>query len=406
VSDIADPKDLSPAEDADPELPDVPEPIGPTNDCGRPVRRARRAFRTVLPMAIGAALIGVAVASGSSVSAAFRAIDQMDRTWLIWGLGAEVLSYVWLSLHLRLLAGHPSNARRAAPLRLALVVFGLGNVLPAAPAEGLVMADAALKRRRLDPRRIAVLLGFSQWFSTRALFAVAAIDALVAVTVGDIPHPYRGGLIAGTMVTLVLLGLTGWLSLRRGLAEWVATVLLRVRYWRNCPSLADRRARGTAWHRVAVHVTGNRRRRALLLTTTGAAWVSDGLCMYFALRAAGVRLSLDQLLLAYTAGVIASNVPLIPAGLGIVETVTPLILVHYGVPWTNAIAVVLVYRLMGTLLPALAGAFAVINLRLGPEGVSEADVQRFPTPSLSGSDKAGPTSPRLTCGPDRCGAGS
>ncbi len=370
---------LCPADDADPELPVVPEAGALVDDCNRPVGRVRRVVRTVLPAAIGTALVSVVVASGSGVSAALRAIDQMNRMWLIWALGTEAVSYVWLSFHLRLLAGHPDNARRAAPLRLALVMFGLGNVLPAAPAEGIVMANTALKRRRVDPRRIVVLVGFSHWFSARALFAIAAVDALVAAILGDIPHPYEGSLIAGTVVTLALLALTGWLSLRRRVAEWMASVLLRVRYWRTCPSGAERRARGTAWHRVAVHVTGDGRQRALLLTTTAAAWLSDGLCMYLALRATGIRLSLDQLLLAYTAGIIASNVPLIPAGLGIVETVTPLILVHYDVPWSKAIAAVLVYRLIGTLLPALAGAVAVICLRLELEDITHLEVHRSST---------------------------
>ena len=301
-----------------------------------------------------------------------KTIGRMNRLWLAGAAGAEVLTYLWLSLVLRMLAGSRVNARRAAPARTALVLFGLGNLLPAAPAEGLVMAGAALKRRHLDPQRIHALLGCSQWFNNRALLAIGAVDVLVAVAVGDIPRRYEDGVVSGALVMLALLLLTAWLSLRRATAERVACVILRLRHPRNCPSRAVRRERGATWHRVALHVTGNRKHRVLLAGLNATAWVCDGLCMYLALRASGVRLEADQVMLAYTAGVIASKAPLVPAGLGVVETVTPLLLIHYGVPWSHAIAAVLVYRLFSTLVPAVAGTLAVLGFRLGPRARSEA----------------------------------
>ena len=350
--------------DADPDFPAVPTaPQRPGTHEGRP-QRGGRVARILLPLGIGVALLVVGVSSGSGVSSALKTIGRMDRNWLLAAAGAEMLAYVGLSLHLRLLAGHRRNARWAAPLRTALIVFGLGNVLPAAPAEGLLLAGSALRRRPLDPRRITMLLGGSQWYVNRALFTIAALDVLVAVSLGDIPRPYLGGAIGAALTTLVLLSLTAWLSLRRGTAEVMAWLLLRLRYRHDGPSRAACRQRGAAWHRVVLYVTGSRRQRARLVATGGVSWVCDGLCMYLALRAAGVHLQLDQLMLAYTAGVIASKAPLVPGGLGVVETVTPLFLVHYGVPWTTAIAVVLVYRLFSTVLPAVAGLLAYLDLRV------------------------------------------
>jgi hypothetical protein len=99
----------------------------------------------------------------------------------------------------------------------------------------------------------------------------------------------------------------------------------------------------------------------------------------------------DVLLLAYTVGIIASMVPLLPAGVGIVETVTPLILHAYGVPLPAALAAVLSFRLFASVLPAVAGALALVGLRVGVTapvegGVAERDLGRavprgHPTPS-------------------------
>ena len=362
------------AVDVEPDLPDVP--TVPAGGGPRAARGFRRVAKRVVPMVVGAGIIAVAVASGPGVSAALATIGRMNRSWLVAAVGAEMLVYLWLSLAVRILAGPRVNARRTAPVRIALVLFGLGNVLPAAPAEGLVLAGTALRRRRVDRRRITALLGCSQWFNNRALFTIAALDVLVAAAAGDIPAPYWGGAVTGALMTLILLSFTAWLSLRRATAEWVACLLLRLRYWRDCPSTAVRRERGAAWHRVALRVSGDRQQRCLLTAISAAAWVCDGLCMYLALRAAGVRLDVDQALLAYTAGVIASKVPLIPAGLGVVETVTPLLLAHYGVSWTEAIAAVLVYRLFSTLLPAFVGVIAVVGLRLDRQTGSEVVASR------------------------------
>jgi len=59
----------------------------------------------------------------------------------------------------------------------------------------------------------------------------------------------------------------------------------------------------------------------------------------------------------------ASWVPLLPGGLGIVEAAIPAILHHFGAPLADALAATLVYRAAGTLLPAIAGAIAIPVLR-------------------------------------------
>jgi uncharacterized protein (TIRG00374 family) len=113
-------------------------------------------------------------------------------------------------------------------------------------------------------------------------------------------------------------------------------------------------------------VAGRRRDRVVLLGTCVAAWTCDGLCLYFALRAMGAEVGVDVLLLAYALGIIASMVPLLPAGIGVVETVTPVILHAYGVPLPTALAAVLGFRMVATVLPAIAGTVALAGLRVGP----------------------------------------
>jgi uncharacterized protein (TIRG00374 family) len=322
-------------------------------------------LRILVTFAIAASVVIAMTTLVGGFGGAWTAIRDMDVRWLALAVVSEVVAYGFLALHVRWVVRDVPDVRRAAPVRTALVLFGLGSVLPAAPLEGFAMAGAALRRRRVDRRRILLLFGFTQWFSVRGLLALGAIDVVLALSLSHVPVPYQAPAIVGAAATLGLLALTSWLSTRRRSAEVVALLLLRIRYWRDCPAAHARRARGAEWHTEAMRVAGRGVDRRILLGTCIAAWIAQGLCLYFAVHATGARIGVDVLLLAYTVGILASMVPLLPAGVGIVETVTPLILHAYGVPLPAALAAVLSYRLFASVLPAVAGALALVGLRVG-----------------------------------------
>ncbi len=57
-----------------------------------------------------------------------------------------------------------------------------------------------------------------------------------------------------------------------------------------------------------------------------------------------------------------------PAGLGAAGVAVPVLLRRTGVPLATALGGVLVYRALSTLLPAVAGAAALVRLRPGTAG--------------------------------------
>lgn len=137
--------------------------------------------------------------------------------------------------------------------------------------------------------------------------------------------------------------------------EWIAVVLGALCFWRPRQPVAERRAEGAAWHAEATAVVGSGRDRVVLLALAGTAWLADVVCLWLALAAFGVSLPFDVVVLAYTVGVVATLVPLLPAGLGLVETAVPLVLHSFGAPLAAAVAAVLLYRCVSTLRPAAVG---------------------------------------------------
>ena len=169
---------------------------------------------------------------------------------------------------------------------------------------------------------------------------------------------------------LGILALTAWLASRRQTAEWVAVALGRLRFWKPAPPRDVLRAAGAAWWSDAQEVLGNRRNRMAVVLVAAASIACDALCFGFALWAVGVHPRPGELLLVYGAAMIASLVPLLPDGLGTVETVVPLLLHHSGTPLAVGLAAVLVYRAIATVLPAAAGALSLGRLRLSTVRVS------------------------------------
>lgn len=332
--------------------------------------RHRRAVRTgrirlAIGVLIGAGALYVVVSSAGGFEDSFSALRDAQPIWIGAGALAEAVSYIALGLLLRRLVGTRVDRRTA--VGLGLVVSGLGNVLPAAPAEGITMAGAELRRRGVEARRTWVALALLQWISVRTLFAVAALDALVVVAVASRRYPQqapgRVTVVAVAVLILALLAATAWLAGRRRTMELAAVVLHKLHFWRDSGT-TDARAEGARWHAEMHQVLGSPWRHAAIGALALASCLADAACFYCSLVAVGIAVKPALFLLAYAIGMIAALVPLLPNGLGVVETVVPAVLHYRGVPLATALAGVLVFRALGTVVPALSGTVALIRLRL------------------------------------------
>jgi uncharacterized protein (TIRG00374 family) len=119
-----------------------------------------------------------------------------------------------------------------------------------------------------------------------------------------------------------------------------------------------------AWADEVRAAVGERGDRSRLLALALGASLADGLCFVLALRATGAHASVTVLLLAYAFAMIGSFVPLLPAGLGVVEAAVPAFLHQVDVPIATALAGVLAYRAIATLMPAFVGAGVLGELKL------------------------------------------
>jgi uncharacterized membrane protein YbhN (UPF0104 family) len=350
-----------------------PEAHGPTQSS--PSASLRRSdapsptgnrVRLGVGLLIGVGALYAVVSAAGGFADSLDAVTSVKPAWLVAGAAAEVVSFIILGLLLHRLTGRRVDA--ITSVRLGLVVAGLGTVLPGAPAEGLIMANAELERRGVDTHHSRIALGLMQWYSTRALFEIAALDTLAVVTVASVRHPGhtdgREFLAAIALAALAILAMTTWLAGKRHTLELIAVIAGPLEFWTPTAPRATRRARGAAWHQEISEVVGSGASQLMLGAVAVGACLANAACFRYALIAVGIHLSIGMFLFVYAVAMISALVPLVPAGLGVVETIVPALLHRTGVPLPTALAGILVYRALGTLLPAIAGAIAVIQLRL------------------------------------------
>jgi uncharacterized protein (TIRG00374 family) len=322
-----------------------------------------RRLRALLGVVMGALLAYVAISVVNGFANGASEIQQADPGWLLAALGAEVAAYLLLAAQLRRVIGPDVHLPAGTACRLALILCGFGCVTPASPAEGMVITGAELRRRGVATRRVAVTLGVAEVISAVAMAALAAVNVFAAASFADLPSGTVVPLLAGAVVTLLGLWAVERVVRQPRAAEWIAVGAGALCFWRARPPVAERRAAAAAWHAEANAVLGSTRNRRHLLAISAAAWLADVCCCYCALAAVGIAVPFDVVLLAYTAGVLATLVPFVPAGFGLVETTMPLVLQGFGVAFGAAVAAVLVYRCVSTLLPAAVGLACIPGLR-------------------------------------------
>lgn len=328
-----------------------------------PNLRGRQVLRFALGTGVAAVALALVVSSAGGLGDAFTALRRTNAIWLVPAIGFEAVAYVLSAARLRALAGPEARLSMVEATELSLVVHGLGLLTPASPTEGIAFEYRELSRRGLARRRIALTIGFEQWFSTRVFYLIHALNLLVIVATRDFPADTKWPILAAASI-LSLLVMTALAATRPRVAQRIAVVVGGLRFWRPRPSRDDRRASGARLHAEAMAVVGPPRRRAHIAMTSAVSVLADAACFWMLLFAVGIHDGFELALLSVGAAAVASSIPLLPGGIGAVEAAVPALLAWYGAPVAAALSATLLYRAIGTFLPAAAGALSILALRI------------------------------------------
>jgi uncharacterized membrane protein YbhN (UPF0104 family) len=303
-------------------------------------------------VAVVALLAAELVLGAPTLKGALTALGGVQPWSIAPAVLAEATSMdLFARMRRRLLSAAGVRVGMRDALAAAYVANAVHLTLPGGAAFSTAYAYRWMRERGADPAAITWTLVTGALISTSALAALAVAGSLL-VGAGSGPP----ALVLDAVLVVALVAVVRRLRRRPDLVLVTGRRLLA---WRNTllrrpPAQGDdalerlvgqlRLVRPGArdWTAATAYGVGN--------------WVFDVACLAACAAALGVHgVTLPLLLIAYTAGMAASGISLLPGGIGVVDTTIVLALVAGGVPAATALPAVVLYRLISLVAVVAAG---------------------------------------------------
>lgn len=296
------------------------------------------------------------------------AVDAPLWGWFALAVLADVASMgAYARLQRRLLRAGGTRVSRGSAAALAFASHSLSDTLPGGPVFSTVFSFRRMRSLGASAEVASWAIALSGVLSSAALVVIGVAAGLVVTGSTD------AGSLVGYAVAVVALPI-GLRAVRRH-PDLPVTAALRVL------GLVDRLLRRGSLHGrdqvigfvdalTAVRLGG---RDAVVVSTLAVVnWLLDAGCFYLCLLAVGVDgVSPAAVLLAYTAGMAALSIPLVPGGLGVVDGALILGLVTAGVSPSLALAATVLFRVISLGMIVGAGWVVWLFLRAGGRGARD-----------------------------------
>jgi len=317
-------------------------------------RRVWRFARYVVGLALGALAIYAVSGKTEELSGASSYFDHLNWGWVAVAAAAEAASYVAFAAMQRRLLGAGGVAVALRPMTTIALA---GNALQTTLPGGIVVSGAWSFRQF---RRFGADEVLSGWVLV-AMTAVSFISLSILAAVGLAMAASTGSALGLVSVIIGLVLVAGLVVVLWSRRLWMVGHTIRA--LRLSKRLIHRPAGDpqTLVHDALVKV-------GAISPTWGdwavAASMAALACLALAFEAVGANLPWRGLLLAYAAAQLATNLPITPGGLGVVEGSLTVALVAFGGAQATTVAAVLVYRVLSfwLILPIGWGTLGVLTL--------------------------------------------
>ncbi len=288
-------------------------------------------------------------------------LGRVNAGWLAAGVVLEGVSLFCYALLTRVLLPPGPKPRLSRLFRIDLAAAAVAHVIPAG-----TLGTAALGYRLFTDEGISgsdatVMMAAKGVGSTVILNALLWLSLVISIPLAGF-HPIYGTVaIIGTLVLLgagaLVLGVTRGAGLASRLMRALADKI---------PGLSGERVEQAIREGTNTASALARDRRVLFWSLLWASlnWLLDAASLWCFVAAFGRLVNPVELFAAYGIANVAGALPVTPGGLGIVDSVAPLLLVSFGVTRGVATLGVIGWRLVNFWLPIPAGAIAYTTLKV------------------------------------------
>jgi uncharacterized protein (TIRG00374 family) len=292
-------------------------------------------------------------------------LGRVDAAWLVAGLALEGLSlFCYGLLTQAMLPPGSHNPGLSRLFRIDLAAAAIAHVIPAGTLGSAGIGYRLFTAEGIKGNDAAVMMATKGLGSTVVLNILLWLSLVVSIPLAGFHPIYVTVAIIGAVLMLAIGALVfGFIRGARRASRILHAVGDRI------PGLSgDRLERAMLESADSLKALGSDRHTLVMsLTWATLNWILDAASLWCFVAAFGRFVNPFELFAAYGIANVAGALPVTPAGLGVVDSIAPLLLVSFGVTRSVATLGVLGWRLVNFWLPIPAGAIAYATLKV-PKG--------------------------------------
>jgi uncharacterized protein (TIRG00374 family) len=340
-------------------------------DDGRAARRrrwfraARRPLRRVVILFILALIIEyLVIPELVGASKDVYLLGRLNVGWLIAGLVLEAVSLFCYALLTRALLPPEGRPNISRLFRIDLAAAAVAHVIPAGTIGSAGVGYQLFTSEGLKGTDVGVMMATKGMGSTIVLNVLLWLALVISIPLSGFRPIYVTVAIVGAVLLAAMAALV--VGLTRG-GKRAARILRAI--GDRIPGVGGERL-----EKIVLQADESLRRlasdrRILIGSLTWAAlnWLLDAASLWCFVAAFGSFANPVGLFAAYGIANVLGAIPVTPAGLGVIDSVTPVLLVSFGLTRSVATLGVLSWRLVNFWLPIPSGAAAYVSLKV-PRG--------------------------------------
>ena len=300
-----------------------------------------------------------------SASKDLNLLGQVNAAWLVAGVILEGLSlFCYGLLTQALLPPGARNPGLSRLFRIDLAAAAVAHVIPAGTLGSAGIGYRLFTDEGIKGNDAAVMMATKGLGSTVVLNVLLWLSLVISIPLAGFHPIYVTVAIIGALLLLAIAVL--FVGITRG-ATRASRILHAV--GDQIPGLTGDRLEEALLDTAAKLSALARDRRTLVMSLTWASlnWLLDAASLWCFVAAFGKLVNPVELFAAYGIANVAGALPVTPGGLGVVDSIAPLLLISFGVTRSVATLGVLGWRLVNFWLPIPAGAIAYVSLKV-PRG--------------------------------------
>jgi uncharacterized protein (TIRG00374 family) len=290
-------------------------------------------------------------------------LDRVSAWWVALGVLLEGASLFCYAVLTKVLLPPGPKPSLWTLFRIDLSAAAVAHVIPAGTLGTAALGFKLFTSEGISGNDATVMMAAKGIGSTVVLNVLLWISLVISIPLAGFQPIYATVAIIGTVVLAGVAVLV--LGIMRGAA--FASRALRV-VGDKLPFVSGEqveRAVLEAAHSFSL-LARDKRVMAWSLVWASLNWILDAASLWCFVAAFGHLVNPVELFAAYGIANVAGALPLTPGGLGVVDSITPLLLVGFGVTRSTATLGVLGWRVVNFWLPIPTGALAFLSLKVKP----------------------------------------